>query len=99
MICLTLYCVLALIVVYDYHPVSQTLYEAHLQSKASQFQSSRLQAQNNRLPERTIWTYLIQIAGVLRAVHEAGLAVRILDVTKVLVTGKNRQAIVYSKES
>ncbi|KAJ3552928.1 hypothetical protein NM688_g3893 [Phlebia brevispora] len=80
----------SLVVVFDYHPNSQTVYEAHIKPKAPQFQNGRLQAQSTRVSEHTVWSYVIQIAGAIRAVHEAGLAVRIVDATKVLVTGKNR---------
>ncbi|KAF7793555.1 hypothetical protein EIP86_004669 [Pleurotus ostreatoroseus] len=76
--------------VFDYYPNSQTLYDLHLKPKPPQLQNGRLQAQNARVPERTVWSYIIQIAGAIRAVHEAGLAVRIVDATKILVTGKNR---------
>ena len=89
---MTLLCVsiTALVVVYDYHPNAQTLYEAHLKPKAPQYQNGRLQSQNTRLPERTIWTYVVQIASAMKAVHDAGFAMRIVDPTKVLLTGKNR---------
>ncbi len=79
-------------VVYDYHPNSETLNEAHLKSKAPQFINGRLQTQNARMAERTIWSYVIQIASVLKTVHEAGLAVRVVDDNKILVTSKNRLA-------
>ncbi|PSS37274.1 hypothetical protein PHLCEN_2v912 [Hermanssonia centrifuga] len=82
----------SLMVVYDYHPNSETLNEAHLKSKAPQFINGRLQTQNTRVAERTIWSYVIQIASVLKTVHEAGLAVRVVDDNKILVTSKNRLA-------
>ncbi|KAI0351598.1 hypothetical protein OH77DRAFT_1429419 [Trametes cingulata] len=80
----------SLVVVYDDHPNAQTLYEAHIKAKPPQFQHGRLQAQSNRVPERTVWSYIIQIANAIRAAHDAGLAVRLIDATKILVTGKNR---------
>ncbi|KAI0742728.1 hypothetical protein C8Q80DRAFT_1190482 [Daedaleopsis nitida] len=83
----------SLVVVYDDHPNAQTLYEAHIKPKAPQFQNGRLQAQSNRIPERTVWSYVIQIANAIKAVHDAGLAVRLIDPTKILVTGKNRVRI------
>lgn len=76
--------------VYEYHPNSVTLFEAHIKPKAPQFQHGRLQAQNSRIPERTLWSYIIQIASAMKAVHDAGLAMRVIDPTKILVTGKNR---------
>lgn len=47
----------------------------------------------SRIPERTLWTYIVQIANAIKVVHDAGLAVRVLDATKVLITGKNRVRI------
>lgn len=81
---------LALVVAYDYHPNAQTLYEAHLKPKVSTFHNDRLQVQSTTVPERTMWTYVVQIANAIKAVHDAGLAVRMIDATKVLLTGKNR---------
>ncbi|RDX44097.1 hypothetical protein OH76DRAFT_1458144 [Lentinus brumalis] len=83
----------SLVVVYDDHPNAQTLYEAHIKPKPPQYQNGRLQAQSNRITERTIWSYVIQIANAIKAVHDAGLAVRLIDPTKILVTGKNRVRI------
>ena len=80
----------ALVVAYDYHPNAQTLYEAHLKPKAPMFQNGRLQTQSTTVPERTMWTYVVQIANAIKAVHDAGLAVRMIDATKVLLVGKNR---------
>jgi PAB-dependent poly(A)-specific ribonuclease subunit 3 len=42
------------------------------------------------VPERVIWSYIVQIGSVIKAVHNSGLAVRTLEVSRVLVTGKNR---------
>ncbi|EPS97327.1 hypothetical protein FOMPIDRAFT_80002 [Fomitopsis schrenkii] len=83
----------SLVVVYDYHPNARTLYEAHIKPKAPQYQNGRLMTQSPRLPENTIWSYVIQIARAIKAVHDAGMAVRIIDATKVLVTGQNRVRI------
>jgi PAB-dependent poly(A)-specific ribonuclease subunit 3 len=33
---------------------------------------------------------MIQIASAIKVVHEAGLAVSMVDATKIMVTGKNR---------
>ncbi|KZT05203.1 uncharacterized protein LAESUDRAFT_727140 [Laetiporus sulphureus 93-53] len=83
----------SLVVVYDYHPNAQTLYDAHIKPKVPQFQNGRLQAQAPRLAERTVWSYVVQIASAIKAVHDAGLAVRIIDATKILVTENNRVRI------
>ena len=50
------------------------------------------QPQQQWIEERTLWSYIVQIASAIKAVHERGLAVRMIDVTKILVTGKNRCA-------
>ncbi|KAH8084881.1 hypothetical protein BXZ70DRAFT_957367 [Cristinia sonorae] len=82
----------SLVVVYDYHPNSKTLSEAHVKPKSSQFQNghNRLATQDTRISERTLWSYIIQIASALKAVHDAGLSMRVIDASKVLITGKNR---------
>jgi PAB-dependent poly(A)-specific ribonuclease subunit 3 len=80
----------ALVVAYAYHPNSQTLFDAHFKPKAPTFYQGRLQALPTAIPERTLWSYIVQIAGAVKTVHDAGCAVRMIDVTKVLVTGKNR---------
>jgi PAB-dependent poly(A)-specific ribonuclease subunit 3 len=81
---------LALVVAYDYHPNAQTLYDAHLKPKAPTFHNGRLQTQSTTVSERTMWTYVVQIANAIKVVHDAGLAVRMIDATKILLTGKNR---------
>lgn len=80
----------SLVVVYDYHPNAQTLYEAHIKQKPAQYLNGRLQMQSNRIAERTMWSYVIQIGNAIKAAHDAGLAIRIIDPSKILVTGKNR---------
>jgi PAB-dependent poly(A)-specific ribonuclease subunit 3 len=45
---------------------------------------------SNRVPERTLWSYIVQIANATKAIHDAGMPVRILEASKILVTGKNR---------
>lgn len=83
----------ALVVVYDYHPNAQTLFDVHVQPQVPPFGFGHGRAQSDpraRVPEQTVWTIVSQVASALKAIHEAGLACRILDITKVLVTGKNR---------
>ncbi|KAI0830183.1 kinase-like domain-containing protein [Trametes gibbosa] len=80
----------SLVVVYEDHPNAQTLYDAHIKAKPPQFQHGRLQAQSNRVDERTLWSYIVQIANAIKVAHDAGLALRLIDVSKILVTGKNR---------
>lgn len=40
--------------------------------------------------ERVLWSYIVQLGAVIKAVHNSGLAVRTLEPARVLLTGKNR---------
>ncbi|KAF9054213.1 hypothetical protein BJ165DRAFT_1337759, partial [Panaeolus papilionaceus] len=99
----------SLVVVYTYHPNAKTLYDAHLKPKPAassskgsgtvyygrhgRQQQQQQQAQHYTLPERTLWTYIVQITSAIKRVHDRGLAVRMIDVTKILVTGQHRLRI------
>ncbi|KAJ5147117.1 PAN2-PAN3 deadenylation complex subunit PAN3 [Penicillium atrosanguineum] len=76
----------SLIFVTDYHPLSKTLAEQHL-GAGNRFQGTR---HNTHIPEQVIWGYMTQIANALKAIHTNGLAARVLEPSKVLLTGKNR---------
>jgi PAB-dependent poly(A)-specific ribonuclease subunit 3 len=80
----------ALVVAYEYYPNAQTLFEMHIKQKPPVFQHGRLSTFSAALPEATLWSYMIQIASAVKVVHEAGLAVRMVDATKIIVTGKNK---------
>lgn len=80
---------------YDYHPCSTTLYSTYFtaQGQAALYNSQLQQSNggNPRLiPETTIWSYVTQLASALKAVHGSGLAARVIDPKKILITGKNR---------
>ncbi|KAL1739251.1 hypothetical protein HDZ31DRAFT_69133 [Schizophyllum fasciatum] len=89
----------SLIVAYTYHPNAQTLYDAHFKNRnqqqqqqygsGSRFASSQGQ---NLISERTIWSYIVQIASAVKKVHDLGQAVRMIDISKILVTSQNRQS-------
>ncbi|KAG6820331.1 hypothetical protein H0H93_002180 [Arthromyces matolae] len=92
----------SLVFVHAYHADARTLFDVHLKPKPPTMQtasfqfgrSSHLQANLPTLiPERTIWSYIVQIASAIKKVHEAGQAVRNIDVTKILLTGQNRVRI------
>lgn len=75
----------SLIFVTDYHPMSKTLAEQHLNA------GNRFQGRHNPpIPEQVLWGYMTQIANALKAIHSNGLAARVLEPSKVLLTGKNR---------
>ena len=75
----------SLIIVTDYHPLSETLTQKHLTS-------SRYHGRQQIAPiqEHVLWAYIVQIANALKAIHTAGLAARILDPSKILLTGEHR---------
>ncbi|GAB5590090.1 PAB-dependent poly(A)-specific ribonuclease subunit 3 [Umbelopsis nana] len=72
----------SLIFVYDYHPCSTTLFQAHFSSEAQQT--------GGNISEKIIWSYITQITSALKAIHSSGLAARVIEPTKILLTGKNR---------
>ncbi|PLB48344.1 PAB-dependent poly(A)-specific ribonuclease subunit pan3 [Aspergillus steynii IBT 23096] len=75
----------SLIFVTDYHPLSKTLAEQHLGA------GNRFQGRHNaHIPEQVLWGYMTQIANGLKAIHSNGLAARVIDPSKILLTGRNR---------
>ena len=75
---------LALVLVYDYHAGADTLLCKHFHQKSLP------------LSEALIWQYVIQLTSALRTLHHSGLAVRCIDMSKVLVLGSNRCALYIS---
>lgn len=87
--------ILALVLVYDYHPGSQTLitkyftpatdssgYQDPFQGEARPFShKSNLQRSSNGtyLPETEIWSIVMQLTAGLRAIHQAGFACRYVN--------------------
>ncbi|PGH15964.1 PAB-dependent poly(A)-specific ribonuclease subunit PAN3 [Helicocarpus griseus UAMH5409] len=76
----------SLIFVTDYHPLSKTLAEHHL-GGPSRYQGRHAGA---HIPEQILWSYVTQIASALKAIHSVGLAARVIDPSKIILTGKNR---------
>ncbi|KAI9042969.1 PAN-complex poly(A)-binding subunit PAN3 [Aspergillus affinis] len=75
----------SLIFVTDYHPLSKTLAEQHLGA------GNRFQGRHNaHIPEQVLWGYMTQIANGLKAIHSSGLAARVIEPSKILLTGRNR---------
>ncbi|KAF9074654.1 hypothetical protein BDP27DRAFT_1316604 [Rhodocollybia butyracea] len=77
------------------HSQSLPQLSQYVQPTGSQFSHSQSlqQLQPSGIPERILWSYIVQIASAIKRVHEAGLAVRTIDATKILLTGKNRVRI------
>lgn len=75
----------SLIFVTDYHPCSETLAQKH-------FTTARFSSRNanTHVSEQVLWGYIVQIASALKAIHSAGLAARVIDPSKVLLTSENR---------
>ncbi|KAI9317732.1 hypothetical protein BX666DRAFT_1857342 [Dichotomocladium elegans] len=86
---------IAFIFVYDYFPCAQTLYNNYFTPHGKTLLEAKKNSGGSTMtvPENTLWSYIIQIASAIRVVHSAGLAVRNIDATKVLVTSKHRLRI------
>jgi PAB-dependent poly(A)-specific ribonuclease subunit 3 len=76
-----------LIFVTDYHPLSKTLAEHHFGTSTTTRGRSGIRVQ---IPEMVLWSYITQIASALKTIHSNGLAARVVDITKIILTGKNR---------
>ncbi|KAI1080502.1 hypothetical protein F5B20DRAFT_580168 [Whalleya microplaca] len=72
----------SLVFVHSYHPLSKTLAEHH-------FPTNRY-GRVAPLSEKVLWSYLVQFSSALRAIHKAKLAARSIDLSKVILTDKNR---------
>ena len=76
----------SLIFVTDYHPLSKTLAE-HYFGPGARFAGRMSGGQTS---EQVLWSYCVQIASALKTIHGMGLAARLVDVSKVLLTSKGR---------
>ncbi|OZJ02266.1 hypothetical protein BZG36_04701 [Bifiguratus adelaidae] len=70
----------SLIFVYDFHPCSETLLAKHFPPSS----------QTNGVPAKPLWSYITQLTSALKSIHSAGLAARVIDPSKIILTGKNR---------
>ncbi|UMM24461.1 hypothetical protein L5515_004686 [Caenorhabditis briggsae] len=90
----------SLIFAYDYYPLAETLMTKHFDPKnvtnfydpANNFRiTSPMGVPVSLGPsganETMIWSYIIQIAAALRAIHASGLACRTLDLNKIICYG------------
>ncbi|KAI9203946.1 uncharacterized protein BJ171DRAFT_507112 [Polychytrium aggregatum] len=71
----------SLVFVYDFHPLAQTLYQVYF---------APYPHGGPGLPERVLWSYVVQLVSCLKTIHGAGLAARVIEPSKILITGKNR---------
>ncbi|KAI1392178.1 uncharacterized protein F4822DRAFT_425389 [Hypoxylon trugodes] len=72
----------SLVFVHSYHPLSKTLAELY-------FPNNRY-GRPTAVPEKVLWSYLVQLASAIKAIHKAKLAARCIDISKVILTDKNR---------
>ncbi|KAK4102778.1 hypothetical protein N658DRAFT_422488 [Parathielavia hyrcaniae] len=75
----------SLIFAYDYHPLSKTLQEHHLQPA----HGNRYRAPS-AIPENVLWGYICQIANALKTIHSNKLAARCMEPSKIIVSDNNR---------
>eukprot|EP00026_Physarum_polycephalum_P002793 Phypoly_transcript_02801.p1 GENE.Phypoly_transcript_02801~~Phypoly_transcript_02801.p1 ORF type:complete len:778 (+),score=143.60 Phypoly_transcript_02801:127-2460(+) len=71
--------------VYDYFPGADTI-EHKLNASAG----AGLAGAGGFVSEAMLWSYMAQLTSALRAIHSVGLAARVIQPSKVLLTGKNR---------
>ncbi|KAI1423872.1 hypothetical protein F5Y12DRAFT_502854 [Xylaria sp. FL1777] len=74
----------SLIFVHSYHPLSKTLAEHHFPTTTNRF------SRTAPVPEKVLWSYLVQLSSALKVIHKAKLAARCIDISKVILTDKNR---------
>ncbi|KAG9511265.1 PAN2-PAN3 deadenylation complex subunit pan3, partial [Fragariocoptes setiger] len=88
----------SLVFIYQYYPQSTTLMQQYFSNSSASgpglngFATNRPYSQqqailkNKLLPENLLWHYIIQISSAIRLIHSQGLAYRVLDPSKVLIT-------------
>lgn len=77
----------SLFIATEYHPLSKTLMEHH---HIGPNWARPVRNSKDQVTEPVLWSYVVQIASALKSIHSSGLAARVLDPSKILVTGKNR---------
>ncbi|XP_048453885.1 PAN2-PAN3 deadenylation complex subunit pan3 [Rhincodon typus] len=90
----------SLVFAYDFHAGAETMMTKHFNDpSADAYFTKRKWGQHDGplprqhaglLPESLIWAYIVQLSSALRTIHTAGLACRVMDPTKILITGKTR---------
>uniref|UniRef100_A0A3B5LNV5 PAN2-PAN3 deadenylation complex subunit PAN3 n=1 Tax=Xiphophorus couchianus TaxID=32473 RepID=A0A3B5LNV5_9TELE len=90
----------SLVFSYDFHAGAETMFSRHFNDPAADsYFTKRKWGQHEPppprqhaglLPESLIWAYIVQLSSALRTIHTAGLACRVMDPSKILITGKTR---------
>lgn len=73
---------MSLVVVYDFHPFARTLVEKH--SSGCDGNPPQL------ITEQVLWNYMVQLTNAIAAIHNSDLAMRGLDISKVITTSKGK---------
>ncbi|THX77897.1 PAB-dependent poly(A)-specific ribonuclease subunit pan3 [Aureobasidium pullulans] len=80
----------SLIVVTDYHPLSQTLVDKILTPNARNPGVALARSPGNYVTDHELWGYIVQLASAIKAIHSIGLAARLMIPQKILITSKSR---------
>ncbi|XP_028971960.1 PAN2-PAN3 deadenylation complex subunit PAN3 isoform X3 [Esox lucius] len=90
----------SLVFSYDFHAGAETMFSRHFNDpttdsyftkrKWGQHEPPPPRQHAGLLPESLIWAYIVQLSSALRTIHTAGLACRVMDPSKILITGKTR---------
>uniref|UniRef100_A0A3P9JEK8 PAN2-PAN3 deadenylation complex subunit PAN3 n=1 Tax=Oryzias latipes TaxID=8090 RepID=A0A3P9JEK8_ORYLA len=90
----------SLVFSYDFHAGAETMFSRHFNDpsadsyftkrKWGQHEPPQPRQHAGLLPESLIWAYIVQLSSALRTIHTAGLACRVMDPSKILITGKTR---------
>ena len=93
---------LAVVFVHDYHAGAESLAVRYLQGRRKAGEVITHKSAMGHLldalpagclPEDLVWDYVIQLVSALRLIHSSGLALRCIDATKVLLTGRHRCSV------
>jgi len=84
---------LSLVFVHDYYPGAESLLNHHFRNFKNKWGSGSHRPTGGFLNESLIWSYIVQLTSALRSIHSAGLACRVIDLSKILVTDKSRLRI------
>ncbi|KAI4757351.1 PAB-dependent poly(A)-specific ribonuclease subunit pan3 [Aureobasidium sp. EXF-3400] len=80
----------SLIVVTDYHPLSQTLADKIFTPNARNPGVTLARSPGNYVTDHELWGYIVQLASAIKAIHSIGLAARLMIPQKILITSKSR---------
>uniref|UniRef100_A0A915PZS7 PAN2-PAN3 deadenylation complex subunit PAN3 n=1 Tax=Setaria digitata TaxID=48799 RepID=A0A915PZS7_9BILA len=85
----------SLLFAYDYHPLSETLKNRHLNNRLNGSSKlgpiANLSSGGPVVQESLMWSYIVQLSSALRAIHSAGMAARTVDPSKIIVFDKTKQ--------